>query len=73
MGKLISSGEGMVSGLFWMLLLLGGFLCGCLRKILKVSDSCFDLDVGQILTITDIQVHFSYVYYLNEETVFMKV
>ena len=38
--------------MFWILLLLRGFLCGCFQKILMASDMCLDLGVGQILTTT---------------------
>ena len=50
----------MVSRIFWMLLLLGGFSCECLREILMARDTYLDPGVGQILTTTDIPFTFSF-------------
>ena len=38
--------------MFWTLLLLGGFPCDCLMKILVARNMCLDLGVDQILTTT---------------------
>ena len=43
----------MVLRMLWILLLLRGFLCECLQKILMASDTCLDPGIGQILTTTE--------------------
>ena len=42
----------MVSRMFWTVLLLGGFHCEYLQKILTARDTSLDPDVGRILTTT---------------------
>ena len=43
----------MVSGMFWMLLLLEDLPGECLREIMMASEMCLDPGMGHILTTTN--------------------